>query len=174
MALVCAFGLGRPRIHADAFLAPTAVVTGDVLVAAGVSIWYGAVLRGDVGPIRIGARSNVQDLACIHTTVGVSEAEIGEEVTIGHGAIVHGAKVGAGTLIGMGSVILDNAEIGEEVLIAAGTLIPPRMVVAAGCLVRGHPGKVVRPLSWEERAQGRLSAAHYVQLARAYGWQHPG
>jgi carbonic anhydrase/acetyltransferase-like protein (isoleucine patch superfamily) len=171
MALICVVGPGRPRIDADAFLAPTAVVTGDVVVAAGVSVWYGAVLRGDVGAIRIGARTNVQDLACVHTTQGVSTAEIGEEVTIGHGAIVHGAKIGAGTLIGMGSIILDNAEIGEEVLIAAGTLIPPRMVVPAGWLVRGHPGKPVRPLSPEQRAQGRLSAAHYVELARAYGWE---
>ena len=133
MAVVREFRGKAPRIAGDVFLAESATLTGDVEVGAEASIWYGAVLRGDVGWIRIGARTNVQDLACIHLT----EAE-------------------------------SNAEIGEEVLIAAGTLVPPRMVVPAGSLVRGHPGRVVRPLTAEERARGRLSAAHYVELARAY------
>jgi carbonic anhydrase/acetyltransferase-like protein (isoleucine patch superfamily) len=157
-----------PRIAAGAFVAETAIVVGDVEIGAQASIWFGAVLRGDVGRIRVGARTNVQDLACLHMTTGVSHAEIGEEVTIGHCAIVHGAKVGDGTLVGMGAIILDQAEIGEEVLVAAGTLVPPRLVAPPGSLVRGHPGRVVRPLSSEERQEARLSAVHYVELAGRY------
>ena len=168
MAEIRSFLGKTPAIGPDVFVAESAVLTGDVVVGAESSIWYGAVLRGDVGLIRIGARTNVQDLACIHTTQGQSTVVVGDEVTIGHGAIVHGAHVGHGTLIGMGSIVLDNAEIGDEVLIAAGCLVPPRMVVPDGSLVRGHPAKIVRPLSPEERARGRVSAAHYVELARAY------
>jgi carbonic anhydrase/acetyltransferase-like protein (isoleucine patch superfamily) len=168
MAVIRPFGGRSPELAPDVFVAENATLTGDVVIRAGASIWYGAVLRGDVGVIRIGARTNVQDLACIHTTEGQSTAEIGDEVTIGHGAIIHGARIGDGTLIGMGSVVLDNAEIGDEVLIAALSLVPPRMVVPAGSLVRGHPAKIIRSLSPEERARGRLSAAHYVELAKAY------
>ena len=168
MAIIREFGGKQPRIAEDVFLAENAVITGDVEIGQSASIWYGAVLRGDVGEIAIGARTNVQDLAVIHTTGGVSTAWIGEDVTIGHGAIVHGARVGARSLIGMGAIVLDNAEIGEEVLVAAGALVPPGMKVPSGSMVRGSPGKVVRELTTEERAGGRLSAEHYVELARAY------
>jgi carbonic anhydrase/acetyltransferase-like protein (isoleucine patch superfamily) len=168
MALIRPFGSKTPRLADDVFIAEDAVITGDVEIGPGASVWYGAVLRGDVGWIRIGARTNVQDLVCVHVTEGMSNAWIGEDVTIGHGAIVHGARVGARSLVGMGAIILDNAEIGEEVLIAAGTLVPPRMVVPDGSMVRGHPGKVIRELSPAERAGGRASAAHYIELARAY------
>ncbi|HEY6560133.1 MAG TPA: gamma carbonic anhydrase family protein, partial [Polyangiaceae bacterium] len=117
--------LGKaPRIAASAFIAPGAVVVGDVELGEEVSIWYGAVLRGDVGLIRIGARTNVQDTACIHMTGGMSNSVIGSEVTVGHGVIVHGALIGDGALIGMGSVLLDNCEIGAESLVAAGSVVP--------------------------------------------------
>ncbi|MBM4361671.1 MAG: gamma carbonic anhydrase family protein [Deltaproteobacteria bacterium] len=155
----------HPVIAPDAWVAENATVIGEVTIGPGANIWYGAVLRGDVGHIRIGARTNVQDLACVHTTTGVSVAEIGEEVTIGHGVIIHGARIGDGCLIGMGSVVLDNAEIGDECLIAAGTVITPRTVIPPRSLVRGQPGKVVRELAEHERLQGRLSAHHYVELA---------
>jgi carbonic anhydrase/acetyltransferase-like protein (isoleucine patch superfamily) len=157
-----------PRIAPSAFIADGAAVIGDVELGEDASIWYGAVLRGDVGKIVIGARTNIQDLSCIHMTGGVSHTIIGADVTVGHGVIIHGAIVHDGALIGMGSVVLDNAEIGEEALIAAGSVVPPRMVVPPRTLVRGQPAKVVRELDAQERTQGRHGAAVYLELARAH------
>ena len=157
-----------PQIADDAFVADNATVIGDVVIGPGANVWYGAVLRGDVGPIRIGEGTNVQDLACIHMTGGVSSSDIGAYVTIGHGAIVHGAKLGDGCLVGMGAVILDNAEIGEECLVAAGTVVTPRTIVPPRSLVRGQPGKVVREVQDHERLQGRASAHLYMDLAKEH------
>lgn len=158
--------LGKtPVLGNGVFVADGAVVVGDVHLGDQVSVWYGAVLRGDVGFIRIGARSNVQDLSCIHMTTDVSNTIVGEDVTIGHGAIIHGGVIGDRALIGMGSVILDNAEIGEEALIAAGAVVPPRMKVPPRVLVRGQPGRVVRELSPEETRLGLHGAEDYVKLA---------
>ncbi|HMJ13177.1 MAG TPA: gamma carbonic anhydrase family protein [Polyangiaceae bacterium] len=161
--------LGKaPRIAASAFVAQGAVVVGDVELADEVSIWYGAVLRGDVGFIRIGTRTNVQDQSCIHMTTGTSNSVIGSEVTIGHGVIVHGATIGDGALVGMGSVLLDNCEIGAESLVAAGSVVPPRMQVPPRSLVRGQPAKVIRPLREDEWIQGRIGARVYVELMAAH------
>jgi len=157
-----------PRIAEDAFIAENATLIGDVTIAETANVWYGAVLRGDVGWIRIGARTNVQDLACIHTTGGVSNTDVGADVTIGHGVVLHGAVIGDGCLIGMGSIVLDNANVGEESLVAAGTVITPRTVIPPRSLVRGQPGKVVRSLEEHEWQQGRVSALYYVELAKAY------
>jgi carbonic anhydrase/acetyltransferase-like protein (isoleucine patch superfamily) len=168
MALVKALGDRAPRIASGVFLAETAVVVGDVEIAEGASVWYGAVLRADVGRIRIGARTNIQDLACIHMTGGLSHSEVGAEVTIGHGAIVHGATIADGVLIGMGSVILDNAEIGEEAMVAAVTVVPPNLKVPPRMLVRGVPGKIIRELEEDERIQGRRGASVYMDLARRH------
>jgi carbonic anhydrase/acetyltransferase-like protein (isoleucine patch superfamily) len=168
MALVRPFGDKRPRLAPTAFLADNATVIGDVDIGAQASVWYGAVLRGDVGWIRIGARSNVQDLSCIHMTTDASNTFIGEDVTIGHGVMIHGATVLDGALIGLGSILMDNCEIGEEALIAAGTLIPPRMVVPPRVLVRGRPGRVVRALTEEEQLEGRRGAVRYLALAELH------
>lgn len=168
MPIIRAFADQVPEIAAGAFIADSASVIGNVVIGAEASIWYGAVVRGDCGFIRIGARSNVQDLSCIHMTTGISNTEIGEEVTIGHGVIVHGAKIGDGALIGMGAVLLDNVEIGQEALVAAGTVVPPRMVVPPRVLVRGSPGKIVRELRPEEIRLGRDGARTYVELARGH------
>jgi gamma-carbonic anhydrase len=157
-----------PRIAPDAFIAENAVIVGDVAIGAGASVWYGAVLRGDVGWIRIGARSNVQDLVCIHMTGGLSNSDIGEDVTIGHGAILHGGRIGRGALIGMGSVVLDNADIGEEAIVAAGSVVPPDMKVPPRALVRGVPAKVVRELTEEERRQGVRGALVYGELSKLH------
>jgi carbonic anhydrase/acetyltransferase-like protein (isoleucine patch superfamily) len=157
-----------PRIPASAFVAPGAVVVGDVELGEDVSIWYGAVLRGDVGLIRIGDRTNVQDQACIHMTTGTSNSVIGAEVTLGHGVIVHGASIGDGALIGMGSILLDNCEIGAESLVAAGSVVPPRMQVPPRSLVRGQPAKVIRPLREDEWIQGRIGARVYLELMKAH------
>jgi carbonic anhydrase/acetyltransferase-like protein (isoleucine patch superfamily) len=154
-----------PDVSGASFIAENATLVGRVVLGANANVWYGVVLRGDVGFIRIGASTNIQDLACIHATLGMSNTEIGAEVTVGHGAIIHGATIRDGALIGMGSVILDNAEIGEECLVAAGTVVTPRTIIPPRSLVRGQPGKVIRPLRDDEWPMGRLSAAHYVELS---------
>jgi carbonic anhydrase/acetyltransferase-like protein (isoleucine patch superfamily) len=161
-----------PRLGARVFIADSARVVGNVTLEDDVSIWFGAVLRGDVGSIQIGARSNIQDLCCLHMSGGVSNTRIGAEVTVGHSVVIHGATVGDGALVGMGSVLMDNAEIGEEALIAAGTLVTPNTKVPPRVLFVGRPGRVARPLRPEEIAQGRLGAAEYVRLASRY--REPG
>ena len=164
-AIVRALPDRRPDIAPDAFLADGAVVIGDVRVGAQSSIWYGAVLRADVGAIRIGARVNVQDLSLLHMTAGHVATELEDEVTIGHRVVLHSARVGSGALVGTGAILLDGVEVGPEALVAAGTLLTPGTVVPARTLVRGHPGRVVRDLTEEEWQQGRRIALRY--LARA-------
>ncbi|MGC4088484.1 MAG: gamma carbonic anhydrase family protein [Polyangiaceae bacterium] len=122
-ALVKSYAGCAPRLGSRVYLAETAVVVGDVELGDDVNVWFGAVLRGDVGYIRIGARSNIQDLSMLHMSQDLSNAEIGEECTIGHNVIIHGAKVGSGALIGMGAILLDNAVVGEEALVGAGALV---------------------------------------------------
>jgi carbonic anhydrase/acetyltransferase-like protein (isoleucine patch superfamily) len=158
----------HPKIAPGVFIADTARVIGDVEIAAGASVWFGSVLRGDVGAIRIGARSNIQDLSMLHLSLGISNTVIGEDVTIGHGVIVHGAIIGDGALIGMGAILLDNCEIGAEALIAAGTVLTAGSKIPPRTLVVGQPGKVVRELTESEWQQGRLLAARYVEVAQAH------
>lgn len=157
-----------PRIAPDAFIADGAIVIGDVEIGAAASVWYGCVLRGDVGFIRVGARSNIQDLSCIHMTTDLSNTVIGEDVTVGHGVIVHGARIGDGALIGMGAILMDNAEIGAESLVAAGALVPAGMQVPPRTLVRGQPGRVIRDLTESEWGQGRRGATRYLELSAAH------
>jgi carbonic anhydrase/acetyltransferase-like protein (isoleucine patch superfamily) len=168
MAIIRAFGHKRPQIAEGAFIAENATLIGDVILGAEASVWYGAVVRGDCGFVRIGARTNIQDLTCIHMTTAISNTEIGQEVTVGHGVIVHGAKIGDGALIGMGSVLLDNVEVGAEALIAAGSVVPPRMVIPPRVLVRGSPAKIIRDLTPAELSLGRDGARVYVELARGH------
>jgi carbonic anhydrase/acetyltransferase-like protein (isoleucine patch superfamily) len=158
----------HPKVAASAFIADNARVIGDVEIGEGASVWYGSVLRGDVGAIRIGARSNIQDLSILHMSLGISSTVIGDDVTIGHGVIIHGALIGNGTLIGMGAILLDNCEIGEESLIAAGTVVTGGTKIPPRSLVLGQPGKVVRPLRGSEAAEGRLLAARYVEVAKSH------
>jgi carbonic anhydrase/acetyltransferase-like protein (isoleucine patch superfamily) len=157
-----------PRLGNGVYLAPTAAVVGDVELGDHVSVWYGAVLRGDVGHIRIGARTNVQDQACIHMSLGVSHAEIGAEVTIGHHATIHGARVEDGALIGIGAILLDNAVIGEEAWVGAGALVPAGMQVPRRVLVLGQPARVIRELDEKDYLLGRKLAERYVGVAREH------
>jgi carbonic anhydrase/acetyltransferase-like protein (isoleucine patch superfamily) len=157
-----------PKVAPGVFIADTARVIGDVELAEDVSIWFGSVLRGDVGAIRIGARSNVQDLSMLHMSLGISNTVIGEEVTIGHNVTIHGAIIGNGALIGMGAILLDNCEIGEESLIAAGSVVTAETKIPPRSLVLGQPGKVVRSLRGNEAQQGRILAARYVEVAKAH------
>jgi gamma-carbonic anhydrase len=167
-ALILPFGGKSPRIGRDVFIAPNATLIGDVEIADGASVWFGAVLRADIGPIRIGPRTNVQDLACIHLTDGVSEAILGADITVGHGAILHGCVIGDRCLVGMRSVVLDNAQVGEGSVIAAGAVVTARTVIPARSLVRGVPARAIREVTAEEGALGIVGAAHYVEIARRY------
>ncbi|MBK7582777.1 MAG: gamma carbonic anhydrase family protein [Myxococcales bacterium] len=168
MAWVRPFREFVPRIAAGCFLAENAVIVGDVELGPDVNVWYGAVLRGDCGRIKIGARTNVQDLCMIHMTTGISHSEIGEDVTIGHSVVIHGARVGNRVLLGMGSIILDNVEIGDDCLIAAGSVLPPRMKIPARSLVRGSPAKVIREVTHDESLLGINGAVSYLELAREH------
>ena len=150
-----------------AYLAETAIVQGDVTLGAGVNIWHHCVVRGDVAPIRLGDRVNVQDGTILHCRSGVP-LEIAPDVAIGHQAVVHCQSVGSRTLIGIRAVLLDDCEIGENCLIAAGALVPPRTVVPDGSVVMGIPGKVVRTIRpVEEEYVGRVLES-YLELARAH------
>lgn len=152
------------------YLADTARVLGQVELEADVSIWYGAVVRGDVAPIRIGQGTNIQDNAVIHCDSGVPN-HIGRHVTIGHGAVVHGRSVGDGTLIGIHATVLGQSVIGRGCLIAAGALVPPGMEVPDGMVVMGVPGRIVRPVTEEEKKYLQWLAPHYVELARLHAQQ---
>ena len=153
-----------PRIAPGVYLAPGAMVIGDVEIGDGSSIWFNAVIRGDVAPIRIGARSNVQDGAVLHVDTG-TPCIVGDEVTIGHNAIVHASIVGDGVTVGMGAVILSRSTIGDEAFVAAGALVAEDSVVPPGVLVMGVPARERRQLSPEERAASRENALRYVRNA---------
>ena len=157
-----------PSIGNDVFVAPDAWVIGDVHLGDEVSLFFGAVLRGDLMPIRVGKRTNIQEHALLHTSRKRTPVIIGEEVTVGHRAIVHGAAIGNRVLIGMGSIILDEAEIGDECIIGAGTLITERKKIPPRSMVLGSPGKVVRELTAEEIAFLPRSAAGYVETNRQF------
>ncbi|NJP52193.1 gamma carbonic anhydrase family protein [Streptomyces sp. SBST2-5] len=166
-ALITGVGGREPKVDPEAFVAPTASVVGDVTLEAGASVWYGAVLRGDVESISVGAGSNVQDNCTLHADPGFP-VRVGERVSIGHNAVVHGATVEDDCLIGMGATVLNGAVIGAGSLVAAQALIPQGMVVPAGSLVAGVPAKVRRELTAEEREGLTLNGAVYTDLARTH------
>ena len=167
MPLVEVFGK-RPRIAERVFIASNATVIGDVEIGPSSSMWFGAVVRGDIYPIRIGARTNIQDNAVVHVTGGESMTSIGDDVTVGHLACLHGCTVGDRCLVGMGSFVLDGAVIEPEAFIAAGTLVPPGMRIPSRSLAMGRPAKVVRSLRDDELANIRSAAEHYVAYAEEY------
>jgi carbonic anhydrase/acetyltransferase-like protein (isoleucine patch superfamily) len=167
-ALVRGFAGAHPRIHASAWIAPGAVVVGEVEIGADASIWYGAVVRGDVHRIRVGARTNIQDQAVLHVTRDRFPCLVGDEVTVGHRAVVHGCSVGDGALVGIGAIVLDGASVGEGALVAAGALVPPGARVAPRVLVVGVPAREVRRLDDEELETQRQRTLHYVETARIH------
>jgi carbonic anhydrase/acetyltransferase-like protein (isoleucine patch superfamily) len=156
-----------PRIASGVYLAPGSVVIGDVEIGADSSVWFNAVIRGDVAPIRIGERSNVQDGAVLHVDSG-TPCIVGNEVTIGHAAIVHGTTVGDGVTIGMGAVVLSRSEIGAAAIVAAAALVPEDAVVASGALMMGVPAREKRSLSEAERTASRENALRYVRNGAAH------
>ena len=152
----------RPSVAADAWVAPTAAVVGDVTLAAGASVWYGASLRGDVHWIEVGPESNVQDCATVHVSRGTHPCRLMSRVTVGHNAVVHGSTVGDNVLVGMGAILMNRSVIGDECLIAAGALVPEGANIPPRSLVVGVPAKVVRELSDDEVAGLRRNASLYT------------
>ena len=157
----------RLRLDPTAFVAPGAVVVGDVTLGARASVWFNAVVRADSAPVEIGEDSNLQDLCVVHEDEGLP-ARIGARVTIGHRAVIHGCVIEDECLIGMGSILLSGAQIGTGSLIGAGALVRERQVVPPGSVVLGMPGKVVGEVTQAQREGMRGSAAHYAALARSY------
>ncbi|HUO09808.1 MAG TPA: gamma carbonic anhydrase family protein [Phycisphaerae bacterium] len=151
--------------------ATDAVICGDVSIGVDCSFWFQTVARGDVAPIRIGNRVNVQEHCVLHCDTG-KPLEIADDVTLGHGAVAHGAKVGRGSLIGMNAVILGECVVGEECIIGAGAVLSPGMVVPDRSVVMGVPGKIVRQVRDSDLEWIRNNCAHYVELAREHA-EHP-
>lgn len=143
------------------FIAPNATVTGDVTLAEDVSVWYGAVLRGDSGSIRIGAGTNIQDNCVIH-----EKTTIGAGCTVGHGAIVHGCTIGARSMVGMGAIVLSGAVIGSDCLIGAGALVTGKTVAPDGTVLLGSPAKPVGQITPAQMEKIRADAENYIRLAR--------
>ena len=154
-------------MHATSYVAPSAVLAGDVLLDAEVSVWYGAVIRADLAPIRIRAASNIQDGAVLHADPGLA-LEIGARVTVGHRAVLHGCSVADGALIGIGAVVLNGAAVGRGSLIAAGTVVPEGMEIPPGVLVTGVPARIKRLLSDAEISAIGNNADVYVRLAETH------
>lgn len=156
-----------PRIAADAFVAPTAVVVGDVTIESGASVWFGAVIRGDDAPVVIGRGSNVQDNCTIHIDTG-QPCIIGEDCTLGHGAIVHGARLGDRVLVGMHATVLSHATVGSDSIIAAGAVVPEGLHIGEGMLAMGVPARAIRQTTEQERDRARGGARNYRAYAQAY------
>lgn len=157
-----------PRIDPSAWVAPDATIAGDVEVGPESSIWFGVVARGDVHRIRIGARTNVQDLSCLHVTRRKFGLTIGDEVTVGHMALLHGCEIRDRVLVGMRAVVMDGAVVGPDAIVGAGALVTQGTVVPPGTLAFGSPARVVRELTEEERAFLKKSAANYVEYSAWY------
>lgn len=157
---------GKPEIHPSAKIAQNATVVGDVHIAEDVTVLYGATLRGDMGGhVYVGARSNVQELVCMHVPID-GDVVVGKDVSVGHGAILHGCTIGDGSLVGMGAIVLDGAKIGRNCLIGAGALVTGKMDAPDGTLVIGSPAKVVRELTAEELEGLKVNCSEYVAIGR--------
>lgn len=154
----------KPYLDPTAWVAPGAVVVGDVTVGPGTSIWYTAVVRGDGDPIRIGARTNIQDGAVLHSDPGIG-IELGSGVSVGHRAVLHGCVIEDDVLIGMGAIVMNRARIGSGSIVAAGALVPEGREIPAGSLVKGAPAAVSRAVREDELFVVRYAAEHYVGLA---------
>jgi carbonic anhydrase/acetyltransferase-like protein (isoleucine patch superfamily) len=168
MPIILAFDGKAPRIAPSVFLADGTVVTGDVEIGEESSLWFGTVVRGDVNHVRIGRRTNVQDQSMVHVTGGTHPTVVGDEVTVGHRAVLHGCTVHDRCLVGIGAIVLDGAVVGPDAMVGAGALVPPGMVVPPGTLVLGAPAKVRRDLTPEELAFFRTSADRYAGYAAKY------
>jgi carbonic anhydrase/acetyltransferase-like protein (isoleucine patch superfamily) len=167
MATLIEFGGWRPRVADNAFLAHNVTLIGDVEISAGASIWFGAVLRADYGPIRIGEDSNIQDNVVVH-----SEGHFGTyvdcRVTVGHAAILHGCRIETGSVIGMGSILLSGSSIGSHTMVAAGSVVLENFAAPSGVLVAGNPATIKKPLDGRAASWLRRGAESYSELVRNY------
>lgn len=166
--MVRAFQGVLPTIPQSCFIEETAVVIGDVVMGEECSVWFHAVIRGDVNYIRIGDRTNVQDLSMLHVTHDTHPLVIGSEVTIGHHVVLHGCTIQDRVLVGMGAIVMDGAVIGEGSIVGAGALVTEGTIVPPKSLILGSPAKVKRPVTDKELAWIKESADNYVRYARAY------
>jgi carbonic anhydrase/acetyltransferase-like protein (isoleucine patch superfamily) len=157
-----------PKVPPSVFVAPGAIVIGDVVIGENSSVWFNTVIRGDVHTVRIGSNTNIQDLSMLHVTRKTAPLVVGNDVTVGHRVILHGCTIGNLCLIGMGSIIMDGAVVEDGALVGAGSLVSEGSIIPAGMLAFGVPAKPRRPLTPEEKAFLSLSAKNYVEDARKY------
>jgi carbonic anhydrase/acetyltransferase-like protein (isoleucine patch superfamily) len=165
--VIIEFGGKAPILGTDVFIAPTAVVIGDVTIGDNSSIWYGTVLRGDMAPIRIGTGTNIQDLCTVHTDYG-HPAIVGDRVSVGHRAVIHGCRIEDETLVGIGSVVLNGAVVGHGAVVAAGSVVREGQQVPPGVLVAGIPAAIKRKIDAEQAELFRLPYQNYIDLARRH------
>jgi len=163
--MIVAYGEHEPQLGEGAWVASSAMMLGDVRLGAGSSVWYGSVVRGDVNSIRIGVGTNIQDRCVVHVSTRTHPTQIGDHVTIGHGAVIHGCTIDDVALIGIGAVVLDGAVVERECVVAAGSLLPPGKRYPSGSLVVGSPAIVKRQLDPQERARILTSAEQYIALS---------
>jgi len=166
-ACILPYDGNTPIIHETAFVAPTATIIGNVTIEANASIWFGAVLRGDILPITIGKNTNIQDGVVIHGDEG-SVVDIAENVTVGHNAVIHGCSIDAGALIGMSATLLDGAHVGSNALVAAKALVTPRKQVPAGAMWAGSPAKQIKILDDETKSMLSLGYKEYLHLSEKF------
>ena len=166
--IILAYGGKRPKIAADAFIAPNAAVIGDAVIGAQSSIWFACAVRGDGNFIRIGARTNIQDGTVIHVDSASLPTIIGDDVTVGHMALIHACTLESGSFVGMAATVMDGAVVETGAMVAAGALVTPGKRVAAGELWEGRKERKWRDLTDHERETLTDAAAHYVELARGY------
>ena len=171
--MIKSFQNKTPHLGQSVYISDTAAVIGDVTLGNYVSIWFGAVVRGDMHYIRVGNRSNIQDNAVVHVTSAISPTNIGSGVTVGHGAIIHGCTIEDNCMIGMGATVMDDAVIGTGSLIGAGSLVPPNMQVPSKSLIVGMPGKVVREIREEEYEMILERPQEYINLAAIHRCETP-
>lgn len=167
MAELYRFKDHSPEIHPSCFLASNATIIGNVELAENANVWYGCVLRGDINKIQVGKNTNIQDLSMLHV-IEDNPCIVGDNVTIGHSAVIHACTIGNGSLIGMQACVLDFAEIGENCVVAAGSLVPPGKKYPAGSLIMGNPAKVVRQLTEQEIEQYSNHYTTYVENAEIF------
>jgi carbonic anhydrase/acetyltransferase-like protein (isoleucine patch superfamily) len=165
----------KPRLSPSAYVAEGAIVRGDITIGDRASVWFNAVVRGDEGPVRIGECSNVQDCCVLHSDLGMA-VEIGAWVTIGHGAVIRGARIGDRVMIGMHATVMTGAVIGEGCIVGAASFVPYRAQFPPGSLIVGSPARLMRPLEAGEREYHRIACEKYLELVaeyRAGKWQEP-
>ena len=165
--MIVSFGGKTPQDHGAAFVAPNATVLGDVILEAGSSVWYGAVLRGDDGTLTLGENTNVQDNAVLHCDPG-GQVVLGKNVTVGHSAIVHGCTVGDNSLIGMHATILNHAVVGRNCIIGAGALVPEGMVIPDNSVAVGVPARVIKTIRDDQLTHNIENAKAYVEMGRQH------